>query len=99
MELPSTDGHEQTGQRPCLIISTVEANTIIIIPFTTNLRALKYLSTTKIEPSSLNGLDITSIALIFQIRAIDIKRLVKKIGVLEEDYLKDIKSILSKKIL
>ncbi len=99
MELPSSDGHEQTGQRPCLIISEMEANTLLVVPFTTNLRAIKYLSSIQIEPSSLNGLDNTSIALVFQLRAIDVKRLIKKIGVLEEEYLKDVKLILSKKIL
>jgi mRNA interferase MazF len=99
MELPSSNGHEQTGQRPCLIVSEIEANTILIIPFTTNLRATKYLNSIKIEPSSLNGLDNTSIALVFQIRAIDVKRLIKKLGTLEKEYLEDIKSILSIKIL
>lgn len=98
MELPSSDGHEQMGQRPCLIVSYIEANTVLVVPFTTNLSAIRYLSSVKIEASSLNGLSNTSVALVFQLRAIDVKRLIKKIGLLEEDYLSEISQIIIKKI-
>ena len=63
---------------------------IIIIPLTSNLKTLKYSNTVKIKPSINNGLDKDSVALIFQIRALDKKRLLSKIGNLEKNYLDDI---------
>jgi len=96
--LPYYDGHEQTGVRPVLILSAVEADTVIVIPFTSNKNALKYLSTLKINPSFENGLDKESIALIFQIRVIDVKRCIQKIGIIEEEYYNDVLLMLKKKI-
>lgn len=40
--------------------------------------------------SDINGLEKDSVALIFQLQAIDKKRLLSKIGNLEKDYLDDI---------
>ena len=90
VEIPSTDGREQSGTRPVLVFSELEANTIIIIPFTSNLQALRYPHTIEIEPSTKNNLKTSSIALVFQIRAIDKKRLRNKIGTLEAKILKNI---------
>ena len=44
----------------------------------------------KVKPSDKNCLTKDSVALIFQIRAIDNKRLIHKIGNLEDSYLKEI---------
>jgi len=43
-----------------------------------------------LAPSAENGLKRGSIALVFQLRAIDIKRLVNRIGILEKDYIGEI---------
>ena len=37
VELPSTNGHEQVGNRPVIILSDTESNISIVIPFTSNL--------------------------------------------------------------
>ena len=47
-EIPKSNGYEQSGLRPVIILSETEANTVIIIPFTSNFQSLKYLSTIEI---------------------------------------------------
>jgi mRNA interferase MazF len=94
VEIPPTNGHEQSGLRPVLVLSPVEANVVIIIPFTSNLSALRYPHTIEIHPSPENGLNATSVALVFQMRAIDRKRLQRRIGKLETDSLKQIDSMI-----
>ena len=96
VEVPSSNGHEQTGMRPVIILTDTEANIAIIIPFTSNLQALRFPHTLEVKASQKNGLSIDSIALLFQIRAIDKKRLKNKIGDLEENYLKESDQILKK---
>ena len=84
-------GHEQAGNRPAIIVQTDISDpklpTTMIVPFTSNLNALYFPHTIRIEPSSQNNLKKSSVLLVFQLRAIDKKRLGKKIGRLEEDIL------------
>lgn len=96
VELPSTNGHEQAGKRPVIVLAETETNISIIIPFTSNLQALRFPHTIEIKPSNKNGLTAISIALIFQIRAIDKKRLKNKIGELENSTLIEIDSVLKR---
>ena len=96
VELPSADGHEQIGTRPCIILAETEANIAIVIPFTSNIQALRFPHTLEVRPSKTNALSSISIALLFQVRAIDKRRLMKKIGSLEEKTLKEIDEKLRK---
>ena len=79
IDLPNSSGTEQMGNRPTVIIAEVDANIAIIIPFTSNLQALRYSNTLLVEPSEKNGLKLESILLLFQIRAIDKNRILKKL--------------------
>lgn len=90
VELPSTDGHEQAGLRPVIVLAETEANITIILPFTSNIQALRFPHTIEVKPSKNNGLANLSVALIFQVRAIDKKRLKNKIGELEPSILKEV---------
>jgi mRNA interferase MazF len=45
------------------------------------------MATLWIDPLEQNGLTLTSIAMVFQMRAIDRKRIIRKIGKLETEYL------------
>lgn len=94
--IPSTDGHEQHGMRPVILIADTQSNVVVGIPCTTNMRALRFPHTVSLSPSPKNGLDQDSIALILQIRAIDKKRLQKKIGVLKKLLLQKIEKELRK---
>ena len=96
VELPSTDGREQGGLRPVIFLADAEANISIIVPFTSNIQALRFPHTIEIKPSKSNGLTSLSIALIFQVRAIDKKRLKNKIGDLENHILKEVDNVLKK---
>ncbi len=91
VKLPVEKGHEQFGTRPALVLARPIKEIAIIIPFTSNLLALRFPYTLKVEPSKTNGLKTVSILLIFQIRAIDSRRLIKKIGELENEYMQSIK--------
>ena len=79
-EIPKTNGHEQFGFRPVLLVAQPISDIALIIPFTSNILALKFPFTLKIDPSFKNGLSFSSVLLIFQLRAIDSKRLRKKLG-------------------
>ena len=67
VELPASNGYEQAGTRPVIILADTESNITIIIPFTSNIQALRFPNTIEIAPSKENGLNGKSIALIFQI--------------------------------
>ena len=94
IELPSANGHEQGGSRPAIILSDTETNISIIIPLTSNLQSLRFPYSLEIRPNKSNGLASISSALIFQIRAIDKKRLKRRIGDLDEPILKEIDTMI-----
>jgi len=87
VSLPTSDGREQSGTRPALAIQTEVAGEpmLIVAPITSNLNALRFSFTIKIEPSEENGLMQDSVVMIFQMRAIDKKRILKKFGNLSSD--------------
>ncbi len=94
VEIPASNGHEQSGLRPVILLSAGEANTVVVIPFTTNMTSLRFNHTVEIHPSPENGLSTISVALVFQIRAIDCKRLLRKIGELEADMMQKINEMI-----
>lgn len=59
----------------------------MVVPVTSSLGALRFPFTVKIQPSEQNGLTLPFVAMVFQVRAIDRKRIIRKIGELEIDYL------------
>ena len=78
---PDSQGHEQRGERPCLIIKEFQTgDLILIIPFTGELAAERFPYTTKIERNNTNGLNYDSIALVFQMKSISKSRFKHKIG-------------------
>ena len=82
--------------RPAIILSETEANIAIVIPLTSNIQALRFPHTIEIKPSNKNGLNVLSVALTFHIRAIDKKRLKKKIGEAEDKTLNEVDTSLRK---
>ena len=91
IDLPLTRGREQAGYRPAVAVQTdatsVQSPTLMIVPFTGKLNALRFPHTIRVEPSSENGLTSPSVLLVFQLRAIDQQRIQNKIGELEQHYL------------
>ena len=94
VEIPTVVGHEQSGARPVIVLSKLEADIVIIVPFTSNMQALRFPHTIEVNPSSKNGLKSKSVALVFQLRAIDKRRLKNKIGTIEDKTLSNIDSMI-----
>lgn len=95
VEIPASGGHEQQGVRPAIIVQTREniekVPTVLVVPFTTQTKAANFPFTFTVEPDSTNKLTSTSVALVFQLRAIDKKRLKNKLGNLSSDDLQTLK--------
>ena len=87
INLPASDGREQSGRRPAVAVQTDISGEpmLMVAPVTSNLKALRFNYSVKIEPSEENGSTQTSIVMIFQMRAIDKTRIVKIIGKLSEE--------------
>ena len=87
--LPESDKREEKGNRPAIAVQTDIATSprLMIVPVTSSLGALLFPFTVRIEPSERNGLTLPSVAMVFQLRAIDRKRIIQKIGELELQYL------------
>lgn len=85
IDLSLGTGHEQSGKRPAVLISDTKTNIVIIVPITSNQEALRFQHTLIIVPDKQNKLDQKSIAMIFQLRAIDKKRIIKTIGRLNKN--------------
>ncbi|CAN5560416.1 MAG: type II toxin-antitoxin system PemK/MazF family toxin [Pyrinomonadaceae bacterium] len=86
INLPVTDGREQTGKRPAVAIQTDVSGQpmLMIAPVTSNLNASRFDFSVQIEPTKENGLTQKSVIMVFQMRAIDKKRILKVIGKLSD---------------
>ena len=98
VEIPGVGGHEQEGLRPALIVQSEERinelPTVLIVPLTSKTKASIFPFTFLVKPDKLNNLTSSSVALVFQLRAIDKRRLKHKIGKLEKRMILHIKQIL-----
>jgi mRNA-degrading endonuclease toxin of MazEF toxin-antitoxin module len=72
--LPAADGREQRG-RPAVVVQADDYGgdlpVVLVIPLTTARAAIRFAGTTLIHPTAENGLRQGSVALVFQLRAID----------------------------
>ncbi len=92
VQLPMAEGREQAGSRPTIVIQDPVTGgplpTVLIIPLTSQLAASRFPSTLVIEPDKQNSLVSTSVALVFQTRAIDRRRLGARLGSIKPRQLK-----------
>ncbi len=99
VEIPVSGGHEQAGLRPAIIIQSTNLEklpTVLIVPLTSKIKAADFPFTFIIEPDGFNNLDVSSVALVFQLRAIDKRRIKNKLGELKQDKLEILKQNLKK---
>ena len=93
VDLNPVAGAEQAGIRPALVIQVDKASAgnphAVIIPFTTRIREVKLPSHVRI-PAGIGGLADESILLCEQIRVIDKRRLVRKLGSIRQEYLREV---------
>ncbi len=86
VDLSGSRGHEQKKERPAIVWRDLDhIKMALVIPITSVLERNKSSHTHSLSPSLKNGLDVESVALIFQIVSIDKKRLKKKIGQLDNE--------------
>ncbi len=89
-------GHEQSNPRPAIILKAIsELGMYIVIPLTSNLEHLNLPYTIQINKTGSTNLRDNSVALVFQLRAIDKVRISgTQIGKIEEYQTNKIKSAL-----
>jgi mRNA interferase MazF len=94
VEIPPSDGHEQAGTRPAIIVQDAKFNTclptVLVVPLTSNLAAQAFPATFLIQPDAENALRLPSVVLVFQLRAIDKRRLMQKVGQLRPVHLAEL---------
>ena len=91
INLDPTIGHEMKNMRPCVVLSPDEMNdnigTVIIAPMTT--KSHDYPSRVGIDFEGKSGLVVLD-----QIRTIDKKRVMKRLGKIKEKEIRKIKKII-----
>jgi mRNA interferase MazF len=91
-------GHEQFGKRPAIVIQGRDAianlSTVVIVPLTSTASAVHLHGSFVIQPDRENGLDVDSVVLTHQVRAIDKRRVETRIGTLSVDDLSRLELVL-----
>ena len=91
VQLPTAGGREQQGRRPAIIVQDdrygADLPVVLVVPLTTAGAASRFAGTVTVHPTPENGLRQESIALVFQMRAIDRRRLQERIGNMDEQSL------------
>jgi mRNA interferase MazF len=70
VDLSDAKGHEQRGVRPAIVIGSANGLSLVV-PLTGSMGSARFSHTCIISPGPHNGLDAESIALVFQIVALD----------------------------
>ncbi len=63
---------------------------VLVVPLTTATSTLRFPGTLQILPDTNNGLNQPSVALVFQLRAVDRRRIGGRIGAVSSDVLAEI---------
>jgi mRNA interferase MazF len=88
---PGGSGREQAGRRPAIVVQTdspeLNLPTLMVVPTTGELAALRFPFTFQVQPTPRNGLTMPSVVLVFQLRAIDRVRILEIVGQLEPEHL------------
>lgn len=91
VELPARGGRAQAGKRPAVVFQqTASLPTVLLIPLTSQQDALRFAGTVLVEPDEHNGLRRPSVALVFQLTAVDQKFIGPRVGNISAAVLKEI---------
>ena len=100
IQLPAPNGREQGGRRPAVILQDDHyaggLPVVLVIPLTTARGAMRFAGTVLTRPTAENGLRQASVALVFQLRAIDRRRVQERIGNVGDTVLHEIRAELDK---
>jgi mRNA interferase MazF len=83
VDFSDAKGHEQRGDRPAIVVGSANG-LIVVVPCTTTLSTARFSHTFSLTPTAGNGLNEESIALVFQIVALDRTRFRHQIGSITE---------------
>ena len=88
VEFPVRGGHAQAGRRPAIVVqsaaATARLSTVLFMPLTTQLDALRFPGTALVEVTAGNGLKRPSVALALQLTAVDKQFIGTDLGALSE---------------
>jgi mRNA-degrading endonuclease toxin of MazEF toxin-antitoxin module len=91
VEFPARGGRAQAGRRPAIVVQKDKTlPTVLLIPLTTQQDALRFSGTILIEPDANNHLRQPSVALVFQLTAIDKNFIKGKLGTISDDKINEI---------
>lgn len=94
VDLPHRGGHAQSGRRPAIIVqsqrSLARVPTVLVVPLTSQLDALRFPGTVLVEADARNGLRRASVALVFQLTALDQRYLGDALGKITTKVIDDI---------
>jgi len=95
---PGGSGREQAGIRPAIAASSGDLDfnnpMITVIPLTGSKNAQRFPHTLTIQPDENNGLSVESIAMVFQLRSLDKRRVVGTMGSLEINVIEQIDNLI-----
>jgi mRNA interferase MazF len=94
VEFPARGGHAQAGRRPAIILQSASDSvglpTVLLVPLTTQMDALRFPGTVLVEADSQNGLRRASVALVFQLTTVDRRFVAAPIGEVSATLLRQI---------
>jgi len=94
VDFPPRAGRAQAGRRPAIIAQTAVASdrlpTVLLVPLTTQQDALRFPGTALVEPDGSNGLRHASVALVFQMTAVDRRFLGSRLGAVSHTTMENI---------
>lgn len=89
--MPVRGGHAQAGRRPAILVqSATDLPTVLVVPLTSQLDALRFTGTVLVEADSQNGLRRPSVALVFQLTAVDRRHIADRLGSVSKAVLEEI---------
>ncbi|MCW5962332.1 MAG: type II toxin-antitoxin system PemK/MazF family toxin [Pyrinomonadaceae bacterium] len=95
VEFPARGGRAQAGRRPAIVVQKDKTlPTVLLIPLTTQQDALRFAGMILIEPEATNTLRQPSIALVFQLTAVDKNFVKSKLGTISDDKMNEIWALL-----
>ena len=97
VDLTVSAGREQSGVRPAIAMSGGELpGVVIVVPLTSAIEALRFPNTLALLPTKDNGLEQESVALVFHVRSVDKRRVMRVIGKIDAAARKNIDAMLKK---
>ena len=98
VSFPTGAGRAQHGRRPAIVAQSEAASgelpTVLVVPLTTQQDALRFPGTVLVEPTPENSRNRHSIALIFQLTAVDARVIDSPVGSVSQSAMDQIWSAL-----